>query len=134
VTALGITPVVTTASVSLRIAQGNRASLEQTAADRMEHDRRQAALDRTYDVRAETFLKALTWLSELDALADTSNFGDLGAIWKNDDWEKPFNLGATETLATEVGIYGGRDAEQLFREANTYLLAAKPSSGVTGRW
>ena len=74
--------VVVTALVSLGIAPGNRASLEQTAADRMEHDRRQAALDRTYDVRAETFLKALTWLRELDALTDTSDFGNLGAIWK----------------------------------------------------
>ena len=70
--------VFLTALVTLKIARSNRASLERTAAERMEHDRRQAALDRTYDIRAQTFLDAMDWLRELDKLTEEPNVGDLG--------------------------------------------------------
>lgn len=116
--------VLLTAAVSLSIARRNRQSLERTAADRMDHDRRQAALDRTYDVRAATFLEALTWLRHLYALTERSTLNS--ETWEADDWEEEFGFGSeeTEALATEVGVYGGAEAERLFREANDHLHAA----------
>ena len=116
--------VVLAQSVAVLLASRSRASLEATAADRMDHDRKQAALDRSYGVRASTYLEGLTWLRALDALTEKPNFGERGRKAWTGDWSKPFGRRRTEDLANRIGMYGGATAERLFREADGNLKEA----------
>jgi len=103
--------VIITAYVTTRIAEANRLSAEETAADRLEAEQRQGALDRSFSDRAKTYLEARKWLRTLDDLTARSM---LDAVWRTDDWDSPFARADREELRNKIEIYGTTNAAQLF--------------------
>lgn len=103
--------VVITAVVTTILANRSRRSIEKTAADRLDAEQKQKALDRSFPDRAKTYLEARAWLKRF---GDLTYNGILNDIWDSDGWEEAFSDATREEIRNKIEVYGTSNAAELF--------------------
>lgn len=105
--------VLVTGAVTIGLGAAARRSAERIATERVEHDKRQGALDRLHNKRGETFLAALNLLSDRRAISQHPSYHP---AWQS-PWEGLFSPELKEKTQNELKVYVDTQASELFGSA-----------------